>query len=162
MTLAPETFLDEEYEQERGKPLPSLNHGVVQAKLSFALISAYQDQYLVGSEITLATEPPLTPDLIVSSERQLDWLRDEIRVGEAPLTVFEIVTPSQSINEFIPRIRKLFPVRSKIGLAGASSFQAGGHLQTGQGVASIQRRRSRRSSAGLQNRAKRDFLIEEE
>ena len=108
MTLAPETFLDEEYEQERGKPLPSLNHGVVQAKLSFALISAYQDQYLVGSEITLATEPPLTPDLIVSSERQLDWLRDEIRVGEAPLTVFEIVTPSQSINEFIPRIESYF------------------------------------------------------
>ncbi len=108
MTLAPETLLDEEYEQERGKPLPSLNHGVVQAKLSFALISAYQDQYLVGSEITLATEPPLTPDLIVSSERQLDWLRDEIRVGEAPLTVFEIVTPSQSINEFIPRIESYF------------------------------------------------------
>ena len=108
MTLAPETLLDEEYEQERGKPLPSLNHGVVQAKLSFALISAYQDQYVVGSEITLATEPPLTPDLIVSSERQLDWLRDEIRVGEAPLTVFEIVTPSQSINEFIPRIESYF------------------------------------------------------
>ena len=108
MTLAPETLLDEEYEQERGKPLPSLNHGVVQAKLSFALISAYQDQYLVGSEITLATEPPLTPDLIVSSERQLDWLRDEIRVAEAPLTVFEIVTPSQSINEFIPRIESYF------------------------------------------------------
>ena len=62
MTLAPETLLDEEYEQERGKPLPSLNHGVVQAKLSFALISACQDQYLVGSKITLATEPPLTPD----------------------------------------------------------------------------------------------------
>ena len=108
MTLAPETLLDEEYEQERGKPLPSLNHGVVQAKLSFALISACQDQYLVGSEITLATEPPLTPDLIVSSERQLDWLRDEIRVAEAPLTVFEIVTPSQSTNEFIPRIESYF------------------------------------------------------
>jgi Uma2 family endonuclease len=108
MTLAPETLLDEEYEQERGKPLPSLNHGVVQAKLSFALISAYQDQYLVGSEITLATEPPLTPDLIVSSERQLDWLRDEIRVAEAPLTVFEIVSPSQSINDFIPRIESYF------------------------------------------------------
>ena len=108
MTLAPETLLDEEYEQERGKPMPSLNHGVVQAKLSFALISAYQDQYLVGSEITLATEPPLTPDLIVSSERQLDWLRDEIRVAEAPLTVFEIVSPSQSINDFIPRIESYF------------------------------------------------------
>ncbi len=108
MTLAPETLLDEEYEQERGKPMPSLNHGVVQAKLSFALISAYQDQYLVGSEVTLATEPPLTPDLIVSSERQLDWLRDEIRVAEAPLTVFEIVSPSQSINDFIPRIESYF------------------------------------------------------
>ena len=108
MSQAPETFLEEDYEQERGKPMPSLNHGVVQAKLSFALISACQDRYLVGSEIALATEPPLTPDLIVSSGRQLDWLHDEIRVAEAPLTAIEIVSPSQSINDFIPRIENYF------------------------------------------------------
>ena len=108
VTLPPESGLAEDYEKERGKPMPSLNHGVVQAKFSFALISACQDRYLVGSEITLGTEPPLTPDLVVTGGRQLDWLRDEIRLTEAPLTAIEIVSPSQSVNDFIPRIESYF------------------------------------------------------
>lgn len=108
VTLQPDSGLAEDYERERGKPMPSLNHGVVQAKFSFALISACQDRYLVGSEVTLGTEPPLTPDLIVTGERHLDWLRDEVRLKEAPLTAIEIVSPSQSINDFIPRIETYF------------------------------------------------------
>ncbi len=108
LTLPPESGLAEDYEQERGKPMPSLNHGVVQAKFSFALISACQDRYLVGSEITLGTEPPLTPDLVVTGERHLDWLRDVVRLEEAPLTAIEIVSPFQSINDFISRIESYF------------------------------------------------------
>lgn len=108
MTLPPESGLAEDYEQERGKPIPSLNHGVVQAKHSFVLISACRDRYLVGNEVTLGTEPPLTHDLVVTRERQLDWLRDELRLMEAPLTAIEIVSPSQSINEFFPRIESYF------------------------------------------------------
>ncbi len=108
MTLPPESGLAEDYEKERGKPMPSLNHGVVQAKFSFALISACRDRYLVGSEVSLGTDPPLTPDLIVTGERQLDWLRDEVRLEEAPLTAIEIVSPSQSVNDFIPRIESYF------------------------------------------------------
>ncbi|MCY3904454.1 MAG: Uma2 family endonuclease [Caldilineaceae bacterium] len=108
MALVPEIQLNEDYEKERGKPMPSLNHGVVQAKLSFVLILACRDQYLVGNEVTLGTEPPLTPDLVVTRERQLDWLRDELRLMEAPLTAIEIASPSQSINEFFPHIESYF------------------------------------------------------
>ncbi len=108
MTLAPEPFLEAGYEQERGKPMPSYNHGIVQANLVFVLKSAYRDRFTVGSEVTLATEPPMTPDMVIYRARQPDWLRDEIRVAEPPLTAIEILAPTQSVNDLIPKIERYF------------------------------------------------------
>ena len=107
-TLPPETVLVEDYEQERGKPLPSYNHGIVQANLILSLNVACRDRFSIASELSLASEPPMTPDVSVCRLRQPDWLHDEIRVTEAPLTAMEIVSPSQSINDFIPRIESYF------------------------------------------------------
>ena len=43
MTVLPETFLGEDYEQERGKPMPSFNHYYVQSQLPIALHAACGD-----------------------------------------------------------------------------------------------------------------------
>ena len=108
MVQVPETFLEENYERERGKPMPSFNHGIAQANLIFALNLACRDRFSIASELSLASEPPMTPDVSVCNMRQPDWLHDEIRVAEAPLTAIEIVSPSQSITDFIPRIEYYF------------------------------------------------------
>ncbi len=112
--VTPKSNLAEDYEKERGKPMPSFNHGVVQANLTIALSDACRDRFLIASELSLASEPPMTPDISVCNLRQPDWLHDEIRVVEAPLTTVEIVSPSQSINDFVPRIEEYyrFGVRS--------------------------------------------------
>ena len=108
MTVLPETFLDEDYERERGKPMPSFNHYYVQSQLQIALHAACRDRYFVGGELSLATEPSTTPDISICNFRHPDWLHDEIRAADPPIAVVEILSPSQSVNEIIPKIETYF------------------------------------------------------
>jgi Uma2 family endonuclease len=108
MALTAETFLEEDYERERGKPMPSINHSYVQTRLAIALNAAYGDRFFVASELSLDSVPPMTPDISICNVLQPDWLHDEIRAADPPLTAIEIVSPSQSINDFIPRIEDYF------------------------------------------------------
>ena len=106
--LPADTTYSEKYEQERGKPMPSFNHYFVQTQLQFALHEACGDRYLVGGELSLSTEPTTTPDLAVCNFRHPDWLHDEIRAEDPPVMVVEILSPSQSVNEIIPKIEAYF------------------------------------------------------
>jgi hypothetical protein len=59
-----------DYERERGKPLPSFNHGVIQMQTGAALM---QPGYTVVSELALALDDwHGTPDLCVYPERPID------------------------------------------------------------------------------------------
>ncbi len=107
-SVTPKSNLLEDYEKERGKPMPSFNHGVVQANLIVALNAACRDRSLIASELSLASEPPMTPDISICSLRQPDWLHDEVRAADPPITVVEILSPSQSVNEVIPKIETYF------------------------------------------------------
>ena len=104
VTLPPETTPVDDYESERGKPMPSYNHYYVQLQLQYALHSACGERFLVGGELTLATDPSTTPDISICRFRQPDWLHDEVRTADPPVTVVEILSPSQSVNEVIPKI----------------------------------------------------------
>ncbi len=108
MTVLPETFLGEDYERERGKPMPSFNHYYVQSQLHVALHAACGDRFIVGGELSLATEPSTTPDISICNFRNPDWLHDEIRAADPPIAVVEILSPSQSVNEIIPKIETYF------------------------------------------------------
>ena len=66
------------------------------------------DRFLVGGELSLASEPPVTSDISICSLRQPDWLHDEVRASDPPVTVVEILSPSQSVNEIVPKIETYF------------------------------------------------------
>ena len=104
MTLLPKTALEENYEQERGKPMPSFNHGIAQANLIFALNLACRDRFSIASELSLASEPPMTPDISVCNWRQPDWLHDETLLAEPPVATMEIISPFESVDDKIPKI----------------------------------------------------------
>ena len=108
VTMPPETSLVKDYEQERGKPMPSYNHFLVQSQLQHALRAACGDRYIVGGELTLATEPSTTPDISVCNFRQPDWLHDETRAADPPVTVAEIMSSSQSVEDIVPKIETYF------------------------------------------------------
>ena len=99
-----------DYERERGKPVPTLNHAVIQANLIFALKLQYRQQYLIVSEInlTMSERPDTVPDIAIYPKRQLDFLNDVTSMTEMPLTAIEIVSPSQSDAEILAKFRRYF------------------------------------------------------
>lgn len=89
------------YEQERGKPMPSKNHGLVQLFLGNALLR-YAEQYTVIPELSLDLDGrPLVPDLCIYPKLPIDWRHDEVRMTEPPLTVVEILSPTQGMDEVV-------------------------------------------------------------
>ncbi|MBI3958930.1 MAG: Uma2 family endonuclease [Chloroflexi bacterium] len=97
-----------EYEQEWGKPMPSLNHSLAQSALIVELSRKYGDEYTILSELTLEMYPAATPDVAIYPRLSPNWLRDEIRKTQPPLLVVEIISPSQSVDELIPKIERYF------------------------------------------------------
>ncbi len=45
------------------------------------------------------TTPPTVPDLCIYPNTPVNWLHDEIKVSRVPLTVIEIISPSQTLTE---------------------------------------------------------------
>lgn len=97
-----------DYEIERGKPMPSLNHSAIQANLIKAFVP-YWDKYRVASELNLDLSAwPSVPDLSILPKQPLDLDNDTIAVAEAPICVIEIISPTQSLNELTAKARSYF------------------------------------------------------
>jgi Uma2 family endonuclease len=114
-----------EYELERGKPMPSKNHGRLQAFLSRALLNKYLDKYDIESEVSLElVTGPTTPDIIISEHSDIDWLNDEIKVTRVPITTIEILSPTQGLDELKNKaIDKYFPAGVKSAWIIVPTFQ---------------------------------------
>jgi Uma2 family endonuclease len=102
-----ETLSD--YEIERGKPMPSLNHGLIQTNIAVALASRYRSSFSFSSETSLdLDEWPSTPDLIIIPPTQLNLRADKIKVKEPPLGIIEILSPTQSLNDLVDKADQYF------------------------------------------------------
>lgn len=98
-----------DYELERGKPMPSKNHGRLQARLSWALLAKYGETFDVQSETSLRlTTGDFVPDISIFPFEESDWLDDEVRVSEAPLGVIEILSVTQGIQELVDKLDVYF------------------------------------------------------
>ncbi|MFQ3597152.1 MAG: Uma2 family endonuclease [Chloroherpetonaceae bacterium] len=95
-----------DYEKERGKPMPSLNHGILQSKLVALLLA--EKKFMVGSEITLDLSPRATPDIVIFNKRKIDWQHDEKRMTEMPITVIEILSGTQGLENFDEKLTRYF------------------------------------------------------
>ena len=98
-----------DYETERGKPMPSLNHGTIQANAIVALVNRYRHQYRFTSETSLDLEGwPSTPDVLIFPPAPLNLKVDKIKVKEPPLGVIEILSPTQSLNDLVEKADQYF------------------------------------------------------
>ena len=97
-----------DYETERGKPVPSLNHGVVQAFLIASLLR-YREKYTIVSELSLTLDgKPYVPDISIYPKLAVDWQHDHVKKTEPPLTVVEILSPTQSLDSLITKADAYF------------------------------------------------------
>jgi Uma2 family endonuclease len=96
------------YEIERGKPIPNLTHGAIQANLIFELKLNY-GQFRLASEVALATQPDgSTPDIVLYPARTLNFVNELAKQTDAPLLTIEIQSPSQSPDELIEKTDRYF------------------------------------------------------
>lgn len=92
------------YESERGKPIPSKNHGKLQFRIAKAIADRYEDRYDVLTEISLDLSRPVVPDIALFPIEPSDWLDDEIRITTPPLCAVEIISPTQGNQELIDKL----------------------------------------------------------
>ena len=87
-----------EYELERGKPMPTLNHAYVQKNLLVTLDYRYRKTLTVLSElnVTMPERPDTVPDIAIYPKLQMDFFNDCTSMTEMALTIIEIVSPSQA------------------------------------------------------------------
>lgn len=105
-----------EYEIERGKPMPSKNHAIVQGNLIFNLKLKYGDQYGILPEINIdLPERERVPDLAIYRSVEFTPGADEIRMTEVPLGIIEILSSQQSITDLMIK-------RSEYFAAGVQSY----------------------------------------
>jgi len=90
------------YEEERGKPMPSRNHGRVQTNTTLEF--SRHEQFSVYGELTLTIEGRnYTPDISVYPQEPVDFRHDEVTRKDSPLTTVEILSPSQSVQDLVER-----------------------------------------------------------
>lgn len=96
------------YEDERGKPTPSYNHGVVQANLIGELLK--HTDFRVVSELTLQIGIDRhTPDLsIYPRSKPVDFKHDIPRPTDPPLMAVEIFSPQQGSQDVLDKVDVYF------------------------------------------------------
>ena len=88
------------YELERGKPVPTFNHAVLQQGILLRIALDYQGRFFALPELNLLIMgEKLVPDLAVYAGIPKFREHDEHYAAELPLTTVEIISPSQSIVE---------------------------------------------------------------
>ena len=95
------------YEAERGKPMPSMNHSVIQTNLIVEF--ARQREFRVCSELSLELDgQPLTPDLSIYPREPLNLRRDIVKRTDPPLMVVEILSPTQGSQSVMEKVEVYF------------------------------------------------------
>jgi Uma2 family endonuclease len=95
------------YEEERGKPMPSLNHSIVQVRL---ILEFSKHTEFIFSELSLelSFDKTRVPDLSIFPPRTVDFRHDEVKVSDPPQTVVEIFSPQQASQEVMAKLDEYF------------------------------------------------------
>jgi Uma2 family endonuclease len=99
----------QDYTLERNKPMPSFNHGTIQANLIFAIMASYRNKFRVVSELSLNLDAwPSVPDISIFPKTEMDLRNDEISVKSPPLCAIEILSPTQNLSEITSKAFSYF------------------------------------------------------
>jgi Putative restriction endonuclease len=102
------------YELDRGKPMPTLTHGAIQANIVMEMGAAYRKSYRIASEVSLATLPEgSTPDVVFYPKMTFGEPNEPARRTDPPLVCVEITgppsrSPSQSLNLMVEKTAMYF------------------------------------------------------
>jgi Uma2 family endonuclease len=105
----PRSAVEIQYELERNKPMPSLNHAKIQFRLAMHLGLAYSSEFDILPELTIAFPvKPAVPDIAIYPKVADDWQNDVIKRVEIPLLAIEILSPRQVFDDIIDKINTIY------------------------------------------------------
>ncbi|UYZ63568.1 Uma2 family endonuclease [Hymenobacter weizhouensis] len=85
----------------------SLNHSRLISRITWLLSAAYEGQYDILPELEFELSAGrLKPDVAVLPRLSYDWESDIVRYPEPPITAVEILSPTQSLDGLITKIRQ--------------------------------------------------------
>ncbi len=121
-----------DYELERGKPMPSKFHAIIQSNLGFYLRSRYNSRFKILTELSIRLQSKkYVPDIALYDKDASDWREEEIEMTLPPLLTVEIESPSQGTNEMKAKADKYLAAGVKSvwlvmpALGGVMVFHAG-------------------------------------
>jgi len=98
-----------EYELDRGKPMPSKNHALVQSRFAFALTLHCGQNYDFPTEISLDTPGKgAVPDVAIYPKMVFDAFNDETKMTDMPLCAIEIISASQYEGDMVKKAARYF------------------------------------------------------
>jgi Uma2 family endonuclease len=109
-TLSDELIgVESTYETERNKPMPSLNHSIIQGNISFLLMLSYRTEYRITPEISLHLNGwNCVPDVAIFPLLTVDFRHDVIKFETVPLGVVEILSPTQNVEDLTTKAEMYF------------------------------------------------------
>lgn len=99
------------YQIERNKPMPSLDHSLIESQLGFILRRDYRSEFTSMTELSLETLPKgSTPDICIYQKmnRELGKQPDVIKMTQMPITTVEILSASQPLSQIIQKIKQYY------------------------------------------------------
>jgi Uma2 family endonuclease len=84
----------------------SLNHARLTTRLTSLLFNAYESQFNILTELEFELSTGrYKPDVAILPQMTYDWERDIIRYPKPPITAIEIISPTQTMDGLIEKIR---------------------------------------------------------
>jgi Uma2 family endonuclease len=97
------------YQEEISIDVPSRNHSKLQARIASLLSVAYEDRYDIFTELSIEINgKTLEPDICIYPIGEDDWRKDEISVTQSPITVIEILSPKQAVQDLVDKFDVYF------------------------------------------------------
>ena len=86
----------------------SMNHSRLIGRLA-VLLSAYEEQYEILPELEFELSAGrLKPDVAIMPRAAYDWEADIIRCTTPPITAIEVLSPTQSFDFLVAKIRQQY------------------------------------------------------
>ena len=108
IAIEQETLSD--YEIERGKPMPSRNHSLVQTQIGFLLKRDFGKEFSFLSEAEINFLPKnAVPDICIYPKMQVNFEEEDvIRMPAPPITAIEILSPKQALEDVVAKARDIY------------------------------------------------------
>ena len=98
-----------QYELERNKPMPSLNHAIAQSRFCKELTSTYGEAFDILPELDIQfLNRKVVPDVSIYPKSKDDWHDDILVMTDLPLLAIEILTYRQPIDDIFERIHHVY------------------------------------------------------